>query len=157
MMARALRRRTIILLTFLSLIVLITIQYNSFVRLIRFQKLSKQCPTHLKKHSQLPHLYFDGMSGSKEITADDRISPFDMKILSDFYWGSLPMLSADKSRLTALDENLLQCLQDGVVIFVDSPSLISFLLWTYPLIDERLFWLAEILILLSPMLLQNQR
>ncbi len=54
----------------------------------------------------------------------DRLSQIDMKLLADLHYGSLPV--PDNIQLSKLTDNILPCLQNNTVIFVDTPNLNDF-------------------------------
>jgi len=57
-------------------------------------------------------------------TVLDRISQIDMKLLADLHYGNLPI--PDEIQLSKLTHDILPCLQNNTVIFVDTPNLDEF-------------------------------
>ena len=57
-------------------------------------------------------------------TVLDRLSSIDMKLLADVHYGELPV--PDQIHLPKLTDDILPCLQNRTIIFVDTTSLKDF-------------------------------
>jgi hypothetical protein len=98
-------------------------QHQELVKIKNDQELQRGCQqTCCWSRRKMKHFY----NGEKDRfpTVLDRLSQIDIKLLADLHYGNLPV--PDEIQLSKLTDDILSCLQNNTIIFVDTPDLSNF-------------------------------
>lgn len=82
------------------------------------------------------NIFFKGQFGRSPALID-MLSPIDNKAIADVHFGTLPQPDEQKAQIIKLIRNIIPCLQDGAVIFVDHGNVDQFIKDMLPHIKVR--------------------